>query len=168
MPSAKLAFSPDPRRVHQVRLLISNMVQLATNERSKAARIGMVAAELVEHLIDYAQGQLVLQAMVEVPSRSVTLIFQADLQQHALEDLTVATRATSEGDPLEIFSRELALSRDQAGVPLRLRLARIRCEGEMTVRWERIEGNRVRIYAEPAPSPVLDLSDDSYAYAATL
>lgn len=166
MPSAKLAFSPDPRRVQQVRLLISNMVQLATNERSKAARVAMVAAELVEHLIDYAQGQLVLQAMVEVPSRAVTLIFQADLQPHALDELTTATQATSAGDPLEIFSREIALSREQAGVPLRLRLARIRCEGGMTLRWERVEGNRVRLFAEPAPSPVLDLPDESYAHAA--
>jgi hypothetical protein len=165
MPSAKLAFSPDPRRVHQVRLLISNMVLLATNERGKAGRIAMVAAELAEYLIDHARGQLVLQALVEVPSRTVTLVFEADIQESALEELTGAAEATAGGDPIKVFSRELALSRDQDGVPLRLRLARIRCEGEMAIRWERTERG-VRILAEPAPSPVVDLADEPYAQAA--
>jgi hypothetical protein len=165
MPSAKLAFSPDPRRVHQVRLLISNMVLLATNERSKAGRIAMVAAELAEYLIDHARGQLVLQAMVEVPSRAVTLIFQADIEEAALEELAEATHATAGEDPVMVFSRELALSRDEDSVSPRLRLARIRCEGGMAVRWERAERG-VRIYAEPSPSPMVDLPDESYAQAA--
>ena len=148
MPSAKLAFNPDPRRVHQVRLLISNMVLLATDDRPTAARVAMVAAEVADHLSTRARGQVRLQVDVAIPHKVVKLTFQTELPGAVLEELTTAMLDIAKGDPIDVFSRELSLSRELPGVPLRLRLARIRCEGGMTVRWEKDEGGATQIVAE--------------------
>jgi hypothetical protein len=157
MPTAKLAFSPDSRRVNQVRLLISNMVLLALDDRAAAARIAMVAAELSEHLVEHALGQLSLQIDVNLVQRDVKLTFQAELPGMALQELMNAVDDTAEGDPVKVFSRELAaVGRDRQGVSLRMRLARIRCEGGMMVWCGRGENGRAQLVAEPSHSPLLD------------
>lgn len=151
MPAAYFLFHPDPRHVRQLRLLLSKVVLLATGDHERAAGVSMAGAELVEHLLPYAQGPFSLAVNEGQHRGDVRFDLVVEMAPGPLQELRAVVDEVRTADPLATYTRELVNCQEEEGVSLQFRLARILLENGMAVRCEPLENDRVRLRAVPSP-----------------
>lgn len=150
MPAAYFLFHPDPRHVRQLRLLLSKVVLLATGDQERAACVSMAGAELVEHLLPYAQGPFSLAVNEGQHRGDIRFDLVVKMAPGPLQELRSAVDDIRATDPFDTYTRELVNCQEEEGVSLQFRLARILLENGMAIRCEPLENDRVRLRAVPS------------------
>ena len=151
MPAAQFFFHPEPEQVPAVRRLLSEMVQLMTGDRARAAGVSMAGAELVEHLLPLARCPISLKVEA-APAGQVGFRLDVEtlLEPTAAQKLRAAVHESQDMDPTAICTRELMYCLQTTEISIHFRLARIFLEGGLAVRCELLEGGRARLSVQPA------------------
>lgn len=137
---------PVDRNVQSVRLMVNSWVLLATEDRSLASRVTVACAELVEAAArrQFRPGATV-RLNVRLSRTMATVELVTDVNDVQAAELQALLDAANDGTPVEAYTRALS----EAGSDSVLGFARIRYEGQMTLRCSRI-GTRLTLVGQSA------------------
>jgi hypothetical protein len=137
---AEFRFTLDERRVNQVRLMLSNAVLLMTDERLLSSRVAMTGAELIDFALKTVKGDLFLALTLDPKKSWVQLEMESQASLDRALEVERLVSDVARGDAREVYVRALQRAPELGVGSQELRLARIRYEGRMDLRFERTPG----------------------------
>mgnify|MGYP001294259998 CR=1 FL=1 len=143
----ELEFPPDWRVLRDLRTFVNKLVVSVVDSDDLAARVSMVVTELAENAVKYSRdSHQVVRLRVEPTENGIRCETENTASAEHISSLEATMAEVNEGDPLDAYARALvAVSENDTSS--RIGLARIRHEGQMTLR-SAVTGSRVRIIAE--------------------
>ena len=136
------------RGVHHVRLLANSLVMIVVDDRLLASRVAMAASELAENSVKSNTATLsVLRVKIDPATSKIRIETENEATAADIELLRRHLAVVNDGTPAESYMRALAAVPTANASAGHVGLARVRFEGQMTLRLE-VDGRRVRMVAE--------------------
>lgn len=117
--------------------MLSNAVLLMTDERLLSSRVAMTGAELVDFALKMIRSELCLSITLDPNKSWVQLEMESQLPADRAQEIERLVAEIGRGDPREVYVRALQRAPELGSGSQELRLARIRYEGRMNLRFER-------------------------------
>lgn len=151
--SMEVQFAPEERCLRHVRLSIVSFIMVMTEDRAMASRVAMSATELLENAVKYSTSDRIgfrLMVRSTPEGTGVRLETENEAPPEKIATLQQIVRDVGEGEGVDAYMRYLKAAATRSESQSQLGLARIRYEGEMSLRAD-VNGKRLLVIAECAP-----------------